>query len=541
MVVVLLGLGFVHFFLTPPHVCAEIMQYLTALGGTVALLLPALVSAASDVKATCSPDAIPTPELFGGQILSLTATSLINYGGNVSFCNITVQYTHPGQDDKINVYVFLPLVENWNERFLGSGGGGYRMRSADSVLVENVAKGYAVAATDAGHDWTVDSSESWALLSPGNVNAPLLNNFAAVALEDATILGKAITASFYGQEPKYSYWSGCSTGGRQGLMLAQRFPTLYDGILATAPAINWAKFLVAEYWPQFVMNQLGVYPTPCEFNATITAAIEACDGLDGVEDGIIADPTNCDFDPLSTVGRQFTCGDASGTVSEEAATILQKAWEGARTKNGNFSWYGLSPDAPISGLVNTTCSGTDCTGTPFYISQEWIEFFIKRGDPNFDIANISHAEYDAIFHRSVNQYKSIMSTDDPDLSEFKESGGKMITWHGLADQLIFPEGTTDYYEKVLELDPAAPDFYRYFKAPGVGHCRGGVGPIPTNAFDSLVAWVEEDVAPETLPASTAVNGNATRELNLCPYPLVAAYKGGDILKASSYECSASFK
>ncbi|KAH7058906.1 Tannase/feruloyl esterase [Macrophomina phaseolina] len=515
------------------------MRHVKASGRFIALALPALISAVSDAGTSCSPDAIPTPELFGGQVLSLSASTVDNYSGTPSFCNVTVQYTHPGQGDRINVFVYLPL-NGWNERFLGSGGGGWRMRSDDTVLTTEVAKGYAVGATDGGHDWISESAESWALLSPGNINAPLLNNFAAVALEDATILGKAVTASFYGQDPKYSYWSGCSTGGRQGLMLAQRFPELYDGILATAPAINWAKFLVAEHWPQFVMNQLGVYPTPCEFNAIISAAIEACDGLDGVEDGIIADPTHCDFDPTSIVGQEFSCGNFSGAVSEEAAIILQKTWAGARTRNGNFSWYGLSPDTPVVGLVNTSCVGQDCTGAPFDIAREWIELWIKRGDPDFNIANISHAEYDAIFHRSVNQYKSIMSTDDPDLSQFKEAGGKMITWHGLADPLIFPEGTRDYYEKVLELDPAAADFYRFFRAPGVGHCRGGAGPIPTKAFDSLVAWVEEGIAPETLPASVTVAGNATRELNLCPYPLVAAYKGGDILKASSYECSASF-
>ncbi|EOD42910.1 putative feruloyl esterase b precursor protein [Neofusicoccum parvum UCRNP2] len=500
-----------------------------------ALVLPALAGAAP----ACSPDAIPTPELFGGEIVSLSATPVSNYAGNLSFCNVTVLYTHPGQDDRINVYVYLPL-SGWNERFLGYGGGGYRMRSNDTILTSNVALGYAVTATDGGHDWTVNSAESWALLSPGNINAYLLNNFAAVALEDATIVGKAVTASFYGQDPKFSYWSGCSTGGRQGLMIAQRFPALYDGILATAPAINWAKFIVAEYWPQFLMNQLGVYPTPCEFDAITAAAVEACDSLDGVEDGIISDPQGCAFDPLSVVGLEIACGDFSTPISEEAATIVQKAWSGARTQTGNFSWYGLNPGAPLSGLVNTSCSGQDCTGAPFYIAEEWIKFWIKR-DASFDPTSISHAEYDAIFHRSVNQYKSIIGTDDPNLSEFKEAGGKMITWHGLADPVIFPEGSTDYYENVLELDAAAHDFYRYFKAPGVGHCSGGSGPVPTAAFDSLVAWVEQGVAPDSLPASVVVSGsNVTREQNLCPYPLVSAYTGGDPMKAESFECRESF-
>ncbi|KAL0260561.1 hypothetical protein SLS55_004250 [Diplodia seriata] len=506
---------------------------LTALG------LSVLVGTAFGAVTTCSPDAIPTPELLGGHVLSITATSVKDFDANPSFCNITVQYTHPGQNDTVNVYVYLPASDNWNQRFMGYGGGGFRMRSNDTVVAKEVAKGYAVASTDGGHDWTLDSAESWALASPGNVNAYLLNNFAAVALEDATLIGKAVTASFYGQEPRYSYWSGCSTGGRQGLMLAQRFPGLYDGILATSPAINWAKFVPAEYWPQFIMNQLDVYPAPCELDAITAAAIEACDALDGVEDGIIADPLGCRFDPLTIVGREYICGSSSSVISEGAAIIAQKTWEGVRTSNGNCSWYGLSPDAPLSGLANTSCSGGDCIGAPFGVTEEWIKLWVKRGDPAFDIANMSHAEYDAIIHHSVNQYKSIISTDDPDLSEFKASGGKMITWHGLADELIAPQGTTDYYENVLGLDPAATDFYRYFRAPGVGHCDGGTGPVPTDALESLVAWVEGAIAPDTLPASVTA-GNATRKLDLCAYPFVPAYKGGDMNEPSSYECRETF-
>lgn len=483
---------------------------------------------------------MPTPELFGGHVLSLSAAPVSNYEGNLSFCNVTILYTHPGQNDEINVFVWLPL-EGWNERFLGSGGGGYRMREGNDHLASNLADGYAVVATDGGHDWTVASAESWALLSPGNINAYLLNNWAAVALEDAAILGKAITTSFYGQEPRFSYWSGCSTGGRQGLMLAQRFPGLYDGILATAPAINWAKFIVAEYWPQFVMNQLGTYPTPCELDAITSAVIKACDGLDGVEDGIISHPQKCDFDAAPIVGREYSCGDVTGTISEEATVIAKKAWLGPRTEDGDFTWYGLGLDAPLSGLVNTSCSGKDCIGVPFFIAEEWIKYWVKR-NPDFDMTNISHSEYDSIFHRSFNQYNSIIGTDDPNLSEFKQAGGKMITWHGGADELIFPQGTTQYYDNVLELDHRAGDFYRYFVAPGVGHCSGGVGPAPFKELDALVAWVEGGVVPETLAASIVLPGtNITRQQNLCAYPLVSAYQGGDHMEASSFECRETFK
>jgi hypothetical protein len=155
---------------------------------------------------------------------------------------------------------------------------------------------------------------------------------------------------------------------------------------------------------------------------------------------------------------------------------------------------------------------------------------------------MSFADYVAIFHQSNNEYASIIGTADPDLSAFAANGGKMITWHGLADQLIFPSGTADYYNRVLAGDPAAHDYYRFFEAPGVEHCGGGIGPVPTMAFESVVSWVETGVAPATLNGTSAPDVNGTVKVQpLCPYPLVSAYQGGDPAVVSSFACAAAFK
>jgi hypothetical protein len=228
----------------------------------------------------------------------------------LNFCNVNITYTHPGYNDTIHVQVWLPL-KGWNQRFQGTGGSGFVTGVFDQALAPAVAQGYSAVSTDGGHELNVTSAAAWALVSPGNVDWNLLQDFASTALNDMTVLGKAVTKSYYGTAPKYSYWNGCSTGGRQGLMMAQRFPDAYDGILAAAPAINWPSFIVAEYWGQFMMNQLGVYPPQCEFDAITTAAVSACDALDGLVDGIIASPEKCHFNPHILVGKSFNCSSYS--------------------------------------------------------------------------------------------------------------------------------------------------------------------------------------------------------------------------------------
>lgn len=486
----------------------------------------------------CSSSVIPHPSIPGGQVLDLSAVPVSNYAydeSTLDFCNVTVTYTHPGKNDTIHATVWLPFT-NWNHRLQGSGGGGFAMRSEDAVLAAAVAQNYTVLATDGGHDLNSQSSASWSLDASGNVNMALLEDFAYVALGDAATIGKQIATSFYGLAPRYSYWNGCSTGGRQGLMLAQRYPTAYDGIMAAAPAINWASFLVAEFWPQFVMNQLNAFPPTCVSDAITAAAIKACDDIDGVLDGVISAPDLCDFDPFTTVDTRVNCSGVSVRISKKDAEVANSAWEGFRSSEGSFLWYGLDKGTPLSmgasSLASNVCSTPfNCTGSPFAISSDWIRRFVLQ-DPSFDLTTLDHKALDRVFSLSKERYNDIISTDNPDLSAFKQAGGKMITWHGLSDTLIFPKGTEQYYKRVEEKDPSVRDFYRFFKAPGVHHCSGGVGPVPVDPLSQVVDWVENGVVPETVDA-LAADG---RRRNLCQYPLVSVYKGGDVKDAASYRC-----
>lgn len=247
------------------------------------------------------------------------------------------------------------------------------MGNGASALVSAVNDGYSAASTDGGHMYeTADlaSPANWALLSPGNLNLPLLQDFAAVALADMSLLGQAVTESYYGEKPAYSYWTGCSTGGRQGLMLAQRFPELYDGIVALAPAINWDTFLVTEYWPQQIMNRMGIYPPPCELQGFTKAAISACDDLDGLKDGIISDANACSFDPHSLVGQTFECnGTEQRQFTSEGAKVVEAVWTGLIDSSGKRQWYGLNKDAALSGIAGTSINSS--TGVPFRHSVDW--------------------------------------------------------------------------------------------------------------------------------------------------------------------------
>ncbi|KAF9887105.1 hypothetical protein FE257_010600 [Aspergillus nanangensis] len=518
------------------------------------LVLAATASALATTPAVearvCSPRHIAPPSIPDGLVLNLsTVPASYNYTGSettgtvdpsiLHFCNVTVTYTHPGKNDTIHTTVWLPFA-NWNGRLQGSGGGGYATRSDDTKLGDAVVKNYSVVATDGGHAVVSQTSTTWSLDADNNVNMALLEDFAYIALADAATIGKQISHSFYGRPPRHAYWNGCSTGGRQGLILAQRFPTAYNGIMAAAPAINWPSFLVAEYWPQFVMNQLQTYPATCVTDAITAATIEACDALDGVSDGVISSPDLCDFDPRTLVGTPAHNCTPAQNITRKDAEVVRRTWEGLRAANGSFLWYGLNPGAPLSrgasSLAHTTCtSSTNCTGTPFPISADWIKQFVLQ-DPSFDLTSFVPGDLDRILASSKARYNHIIGTDNPDLSAFKRAGGKMITWHGLADQLIFPKGTEQYYRRVEARDPTLRDFYRFFEAPGVYHCHDGPGAFPTDPLSAVVDWVENGMAPESIDAKTA-DGS---ERVLCPYPLVAVYQGGDVRDKASYECAKGY-
>ncbi len=456
--------------------------------------------------------------------------------GLPAFCDVQLTVTGP-RGDRAHVEVWLP-ARTWNGRFQGVGGSGYAARSG-LPLAGPLKAGYAAADTDAGHTSTGAFNGafdgSFALTAAGVPNWPSIIDFGSLAVHEMTVAGQAVTRAYYGSGPAFSYFTGCSTGGRQGLMEAQRYPHDYDGILAGAPAINWTRFVPAELWPQLVMLRSDDFLPQCKFDAANAAAVAACDGLDGVADGVIGNLTACRFDPATLVGTATPCGPITATDARVIAAI----WEGPRSADGNFLWHGLEPGASFATIADTVTVNGETVGVPFPIVTEWFRYFLLR-NPGWDWRTMSFAEFEQRFAQSSAEFGNALATDDPDLNAFHAAGGKIVVWHGLADELIFPQGTVDYYQRVRQAVGGrtnAETFARLFLAPGVIHCGGGAGPTPADPLAALVDWVEHQLPPrDLLAARTAADGTVTTR-PVCMYPLVARYRGhGSVNDAASFVC-----
>lgn len=424
---------------------------------------------------------------------------------------------------QIQVEVWLP-DQNWNQRFQAVGGGGYAGFIAYDSLGEAIRNGYAGSSTDTGHTSSIIDGKF--VLNPDHtLNQQQINDFADRSVHEMTVKAKAVVAAYYQSAPRFSYWNGCSTGGRQGLMEAQRYPTDYDGILSMAPAINWDRFIPAEIWPQLVMRQdLGAPIVATRLHALRQAIIAEYDKADGVADGVIDDP------------RIVVPSDklmASAGLHPAEIAVMRKIWTGPRTADGSFLWFGLEPSAPPEALAGVQ---------PFPIVVDYIGIWLQQ-NPQWDWKSMDYAAFERFFEQSRQQFHARLGTDNPDLSQFAENGGKLLLWHGWDDQLIFPRGTIDYFQRVQIAAggaEATAKFARLFMVPGVMHCRGGSGPDKLDAFPALVKWVEQGKAPQQLLATRQQNGKITRTRPVCAYPQRTVYSGkGSSDDAVNFSCVAA--
>ncbi len=530
----------------------RLIVLMAAAVSAVAALAPTAADAVSrdsgPVAATCA--AVPVSAPSGTKVESVKAVA--NTGGTVTFpaapplhpqeetltdvpawCDVTVTVSHPGANDHVNIKISLPQDrENWTGRFQALGGSAYLAGDfGGSSLVGAVKAGYVAAATDAGVGANPLDVSGWALTPAGKVDTPLLENFASRSLHDMAVIGKDVAKRFYDRPVSYAYWNGCSTGGRQGYAEAQDHPTDFDGILAKAPAINWDRFAVATLWSQAVFNEEKVAPTPCELTAFNTAAVKACDTLDGVKDGIIDDPRKCHWDARRLAGTKIDCGDKEITISRATADAVRKIWAGPVSSSGRKLWYGPNKGASLDALATP--------GTPFTVADSWVKYFVKR-NPSFDTTKLTYTSFAQIFRASQLRFNDVIGTDDPNLSAFAKAGGKLLSWHGQNDELVPTQGTIAYRERVNRVlggNKRVDDFYRLFLLPGVNHCAGGPGPYPTDDLGALVDWVEKGRAPATLAASASGPGGETVTRDVCRYPMVARYTGhGDTASAANYRC-----
>ncbi len=443
---------------------------------------------------------------------------------------------------QVNIWVALPTA-GWNGRLRAEGNGVYA--GAVSLAADSVRQGFAGVTTDTGHSGFFLSG-AFGMLAPGQPNTPLQIDFAYRSQYLMSVVGKQVIQAYYGRAPLRSYWYGCSTGGRQGLAMAQRYPDAYDAILAGAPAIHWDRFQAYQIWPQVVYKALSVTPLSAAKRTLVTQrAVAACDGADGVVDGVIDDPRTCTYDPrLDATIVRSDCTAADGScLSPAEASAVQRIWGGARNAAGELLWPGIERGVDLGALAGAT---------PFPIPIEQARYWVYF-DPAWDWNTLTLANYETFFADNARVVGPIMATDNPDLNAFKARGGKLIMYHGWADNLIMPQGTTRYYERMRQTVSGADSFSRLYMVPGMGHCSGGVGVnqfgqgssgvVPAtpqrDIFRALMEWSEQDRAPTQVVGSNVESGLTARTRPLCPYPQVARFQGsGSTDDAANFRCVA---
>lgn len=447
-----------------------------------------------------------------------------DYSGLPDFCRVTGSIK-PTPDSDIQFELWLP-AENWNGRFMQTGNGVAAGSIVISSLTDPLMRGYAVTNTDTGHKGAGDSF-AWAVGHPEK-----LIDYGHRAAHELTVAGKAITAAYYGRAPEKSYWNGCSTGGRQGLMEAQRYPDDYDAIIAGAPANNWTSLvsLSAMMENNFGPDGLGID----KLGVLKAAAISSCDALDGVTDGVISEPDTCPFDPAST---RCSVGQTGQCLTPEEVTIAKRFYAGVVTSDGKVHMPGTGPGSEQ--LWSLTASPMFNIGTNFYRD-------VVFKDPDW---NPGTFDINANLPAAIRVDNGTINAMDPDISAFIENGGKLLLYHGTIDGLIPYGNTVNYYNSVVDLlgENKIKDNVKLYVVPGMSHCSGGNGVFQIDWLSAMEEWIENDRTPGTLPGvrpdvipgafgAPPVSGNGfTRPL--CPYPEIAGYKGsGDDRDSANFEC-----
>ena len=422
----------------------------------------------------------------------------------------------------------LMLPDQWNRKFMMGGGGGF-VEGIDNQSITSVNSGYATAGTDTGHQGR-GVEASWAL---DNIERQL--NFGHAAIHRVAEASKAIIRARYGAAPSRAYFNGCSNGGRQALMEAQRYPADFDGIVSGAPAYDFTGIAV-----QFIKDIQAAFPDkdslskpmfPNDTLQSIESQIVAkCDALDGVTDGLMEDPRRCTVDVSALTGLNDRQKNALATIYAEK-----------KLPDGSIAY----PAQPVGGEG-------DAVGWPLWINgvSPMLQFaykipslrfgfgtqfmkFLVFNDPEWDYLKYDFANY----RRDSKLAASMLNATDTNLDAFKARGGKLVLYHGWSDAALSALATTKYYDQVKARDASADNFARLFMLPGVAHCGGGAGPDRVDWYSVIDDWVEKGKVPERIVASKVVSGKTTRTRPLCAYPLRAVYKGtGSIDEEASFTC-----
>ena len=488
----------------------------------VVLLLPGLAHAATCESLTSLNSSIATVTI--AQTVAAGTFSTPGRGGQgrggaafaalPSFCRVAITLTPTPQSD-IKTEVWLPS-NGWNGKLQVVGNGAWAGTVSYPAMASALTAGYATASTDTGHTGGAANATA---------NREVLVDFAHRAVHETTAAAKKAIDAFYGAAPKFSYFNGCSTGGRQALTAAQRYPDDFDGIIAGDPAVHGLNLAFGQIWYSQAMTLNPASAIPREkLTMMHQAVVAACDENDGARDGVLENPMACRFDPKALACAAGADGPTCLTPPQVEAA--QKTYGGAKnTRTGDVVFPGLERG-----------SEGGWTSTPVGYAVDLFRFVVFK-NPSWDPNTLN---FDGHYALTSNDDVKLLDADNPDLLPFFGSKGKLLLYHGWSDPGIPARATVNYYESVrAKPGRAAADNMRLFMVPGMGHCGGGDGVTTFDFVSALDQWVTANKAPASIPASRLRDGKVERTRPLCAYPQFAVYKGkGNIEEAENFECRA---
>ncbi len=437
-----------------------------------------------------------------------------------SFCRVAATLA-PSSDSDIKIEVWMP-ASGWNGKLQVVGNGGMAGTIPYAAMAAALNAGYATAGTDTGH---LGNNADFV---PGHPEK--LVDFGYRAIHEMTVASKAVIQAHFGGPPKRSYFNGCSQGGRQAITSAQRYPEDFDGIVAGASAWNQMRMHGARLSVNRIMNRTPASAIPAsKYPAIHEAVLLACDGRDGVKDGIIENPTACkfDFNTLACKGEDTSACLTPPQIESAKAMVSPLThpttgavlFEGHLWPGSELEWDTIGGPAPLNNAITA------------------LKNIAYPNDPNWNGSTFNLAT-DVEFAAQAD--KGLLRSDDANLKPFFDRGGKLLMWHGWADPQVTPQTSTIYYTNVLKtVGRQAEDSIALFMLPGVYHCQGGPGPDTFDRMAAIEQWVEQGRKPTRIIASKLQDGKVVRTRPLCPYGQVAKWNGsGSTDDAANFACVA---
>ncbi|EPS27108.1 hypothetical protein PDE_02049 [Penicillium oxalicum 114-2] len=549
----------------------------------LAAVASASVTSATSLEDICTADYVksklPPSDFIQGITLdpsSVTANAVHNASvgaaatfypaATFSYCNLTLAYSHDSRSgDRVLVQYWLPDPAQFQNRYLSTGGGGYAINSGTESLPGGVMYGAVAGRTDGGFGGFTVQADAAMLLANGTLDYETLYMFGFKAHWELSKIGKQLTRNVFNMDDGtklYSYYQGCSEGGREGWSQIQRFGDEWDGAAIGAPAFRWSFQQTQHLYSNIVTKTLGYFPPPCEMDKIVNETISACDLLDGLKDGVVSRSDLCQlhFDISSVVGQPHYCAaspggfsfgmrtsatpEQNGTVSKEAVEVAKEVIRGLRDSQGRqvyLSYQTAATFADVNTQYNTSSGKWELSVNG--LGAEFIALLLDKNGTN--LSNLNGVTYDTLkgwMIGGMQEYYSTLQTTWPDLTPFHEAGGKVIHFHGEADNSVPTASSVRYWESVREImyphlsykdgANALKDWYQLYLVPGAAHCATNPlmpnGPFPQTNLQVLIDWVEKDVRPVTLNATVLQGEHLGENRQICAWPLRPMWKNGSM-------------